>query len=81
MTDFTPTKFRIWYKHQVGTDIPPYTQGVDIPEVGTKILEGIYRAFLHAFDNKMIPDYANTGGVVYLDEDGEWVDWDPDDRS
>lgn len=74
---FTPSKFKIWYNHQVPG--PSYEREVPNPEVGQQILDTIYDVALYQFRNNMIPDYANSGGIVYLDEDGEWSDYDPDD--
>lgn len=72
-----PTKFKIWYNHQVPG--PGYEQEVPNPEIGQAILDAIYQVALYQFTNRMIPDYANAGGIVYLDEDGEWVDYHPED--
>ncbi|WPH57839.1 hypothetical protein [Mycobacterium phage WXIN] len=75
--DFQPSQFKIWYTHQVPG--PAYEQEVESPEVGQKILDAIYAVALYQYDNKMIPDYANTGGVIYLDPDGDWIDYHPED--
>lgn len=77
MSGFKPTKFKIWYVHQCPG--PSYEQEVETPELGQKILDAIYQVALYQFRNNMIPDYANAGGVVYLDEDGEWTDYDAED--
>ena len=74
---FTPTKFKIWYVHQIpGT---AYEREVPDPQTGALMLDAIYSAMVHAFDHKMIPDYCNTGGIVYKDEDGDWIDYDPEE--
>lgn len=75
--EFKPTKFKIWYTHQVPG--PAYEQEVDTPELGQAILDAIYQVALYQFNNRMIPDYCNTGGVSYLDEDGDWTDYDAED--
>lgn len=74
---FTPMNFKIWYNHQVPG--PSFEREVPSPEVGLQILDAIYDVALYQFANNMIPDYANAGGVVYLDEDGNWSDYDPED--
>lgn len=77
MSEFKPTKFKIWYNHQIPG--PSYEQEVETPELGQAILDAIYQVALYQFRNNMIPDYANAGGVVCLDEDGEWIDYDAED--
>ena len=72
-----PTKFKIWYTHQVPGQA--FEREVSDPAVGLQILDAIYDLALFQFSHNMIPDYANAGGVVYLDEDGDWVDYDPED--
>lgn len=59
------TQFKIWYTHH---QIPGPRYEAEVPDAATGrlILEHL-------------PDYCNTGGIVYLDEDGEWVDYDEDD--
>ena len=65
MDDFTPTKFKIWYVHQIPGKA--YTQEVSSPEDGQMILDAIYQVALYQYENRMIPDYANAGGIVYLE--------------
>lgn len=73
-----PTKFKIWYMHQIGG--PAYEQPVDSAEEGQKILDAIYQVALYLYQNRMAPDYANTGGITYWDEvESEWFDYDPED--
>jgi len=75
--EFRPSKFKLWYSHQVpGLS---YEQEVPDARTGQMILDAIYQVALYQFDNKMIPDYCNAGGIVYLDEDGEWTDYDPEE--
>lgn len=74
---FLPAKFKIWYNHQISG--PAYEQDVPDPVVGQMILNAIYQVALYQFRNGMIPDYCNTGGIVYLEEDGEWCDFDPEE--
>lgn len=74
----TVPRYRIWYAHQVDSEAT-FEHEVPDPATGNLILEAIYRLALHQFGNNMIPDYANTGGIIYLDEDGEWVDYDEED--
>ncbi|MBB3752667.1 hypothetical protein FHT44_005179 [Mycolicibacterium sp. BK634] len=74
---FKPTKFKLWYQHQVPG--PSFEQEVSDPVIGQKILDTIYDVALYQFHNKMIPDYCNMGGIVYLDEDGDWSDFHPEE--
>lgn len=77
MTEFRPAQFKIWYSHQIPGK--SYEREVPDPVVGQQILDAIYDLALHQFDNNMIPDYCNAGGIVYLDEDGDWSDYDPEE--
>ena len=49
----------------------------DIAE-GRKILDTLARYDLFQLENKIKPDYSNTGGLQVFD-DGEWIDWYDDD--
>lgn len=70
-------RYKIWYIHQLGA--PAYEREVASPDVGQEILDAIYDVALYQFENGMIPDYCNMGGVMYLDDDGDWVDYHPED--
>lgn len=74
---FKPMVFRIYYIHQVPGK--PFVMNVDSPEIGHAILDAIYKLMLLLVDTNHIPDYANTGGVECLDEDGEWVEYEAED--
>ena len=69
----TPTRFKIWYTHQASGKI--FEREVPEPITGLLILDIIYDLALLLFENNMIPDYVNDGGVIYLDDDGNWVDY------
>ena len=60
-----------WRRHEQEFD--------DLPRITGGPLPTPEEVALYQFDNHMIPDYCNTGGVLYLDEDGEWVDYDAED--
>lgn len=71
------TKLKVWWIPQIPmkafeVEVSSIQEGVQIMDV----LAG-YDAF--QFENNVKPDYCNSGGIVVLDEDGEWVDWhDPE---
>lgn len=72
------TKFKIWYVHQIGA--PKFER--EVPDAGTGmfVLDTIYLLALFQYANKMIPDYANAGGVVYFDEDEQsWIDYEEEE--
>ena len=73
----TPVQYKIWYIHQI--DGPAFERDVPSPEAGEDLLDAIYDLSLFLFENGMILDYANIGGILYLDEDGDWVDYHPED--
>lgn len=33
------------------------------------------------FENRIKPDYCNMGGLLMVDDDGEWVDWYDEETS
>lgn len=74
---FQPTQFKVWYSHQVPCE--SFEREVPDAATGELLLDVIYSLALFQFDHKMIPDYCNTSGVVYLDEDGEWSDYDTEE--
>ena len=71
------SKYKIWYVHQVPG--PVFEREVPNPEIGAGVLEAIYAVALYQFENAMIPDYANAGGIAQLDDDGVWVDYHPEE--
>lgn len=67
-------KLKVWWIPQIGMgtrfDVP-----VSSVEEGAKVMDVLadYDAF--QFENHVKPDYCNAGGLMQLDEDGEWTDW------
>ena len=72
-----PTKFRLWYIHQVPGE--PFEQEITNPADGQRILDTISNLMMYLYATKHIPDYANMGGIAYLDEDGDWIDYHPEE--
>ena len=71
-------KYRVWWIPQLGIKQTFYVP-VDSPEEGKKVMDVLAYYDLFQLQNKVKPDYMNTGGLeVY--EDGEWVDWYYDDE-
>ncbi len=68
---------RVWWIPQV----PMEAFNVDVANLaeGVKIMDVLadYDAF--QFENNVKGDYCNVGGIVVLDDDGEWVDWFDDE--
>ena len=64
---------RVWWVPQV----PMKAFNIDVESLreGVKIMAvlGLYDIF--QFENNIKPDYANGGGLIMFDSDGEWVDW------
>ena len=48
---------------------------VDTPKEAAKLLDILGDYDLFQLENDIKPDYTNAGGVMMLDDDGEWVDW------
>lgn len=70
-------KLKVWWIPQV--PMKPFEVGVESVEEGAKLLRTLadYDAF--QFANRIKPDYCNTGGLMQLDDDGEWTDWCDDE--
>lgn len=74
------TKFRVWWKPQV----PMESFIVEVPDVQTgRLVEEILANYdQFQYENNIKPDYCNTGGVQYWDEElQEWCDVDDDEDS
>lgn len=69
------TKLRVWHIPQVGYDFTFYVP-VESPEEGFKMMQVLGAYDMFQFQNNIKPDYCNTCGLEYYDEeDKEWYDW------
>ena len=67
-------KLRVWWIPQVPMD--PFYQEVNSVEEGTLLLETLAKYDAFQYENKIKPDYCNTGGLQEFDEkDKNWCDW------
>lgn len=70
------SNLRVWWIPQVGADGEVFYIPVDTVEEGKKIMDllAVYDAF--QLQNRIKPDYCNTGGIQMWNEDeSEWEDW------
>lgn len=70
------SKLRVWWIPQVGADGGSFYIPVDTVEEGRKVMDllAAYDAF--QLQNRIKPNYCNTGGIQMLNEDeSEWEDW------
>lgn len=70
------SKLRVWWTPQVGADGGAFYIPVNTVEEGKKIMDllAAYDAF--QLQNRIKPDYCNTGGVqIWNEEESEWEDW------
>lgn len=65
-------KLRVWWIPQVPGK--SFYFPVDTAMEGAKIMNCLAEYDRFQFDNKIKPDYANTGGLQMF-EDGSWTDW------
>jgi hypothetical protein len=72
-----PDKFKIWYIHQIPGKA--WEREVPDPATGQLILDAIYDVALYQYATGMTPNYANAGGISYLDEEGDWIDYHPEE--
>lgn len=69
---------RVWWIPQVGAGIESFKVEVNSVREGVLLLNTLANYDLYQLENRIKPDYCNTGGLQML-EDGEWVDWEIDD--
>lgn len=73
------SKLRVWWIPQVGADGGAFYIPVNTVEEGKKIMDllAAYDAF--QLQNRIKPDYCNTGGIQIWNEgnedESEWEDW------
>lgn len=67
---------RIWWIPQVGSAIKPFHVHVRSLVEAHRVLRMLGEYDLFQFENRIKPDYANTGGLeVYIADTSEWVEW------
>jgi hypothetical protein len=73
-------EFKVWWIPQ----IPGKPFEVTVPDLDTGILmcNTLANYDLFQYENRIKPDYCNTGGIHYrLDDSGEWEDVDYEDEA
>ena len=70
-------KLMVWWIPQV--PMKPFEVEVESVEMGAKLLTVLADYDIFQFKNRIKPDYFNSGGLIQLDEDGEWSDWCDDE--
>ena len=71
------TKLKVWWIPQV--PMSPFEIQVDSFAVAKALLISLAQYDLFQFENKIKPDYCNAGGLMILEEDGEYTDWYSDE--
>ena len=69
------SKLRVWWCPQIGAEIPLFTVDVATVRQGVAIMDALADYDLYQFNNKIKPDYSNTGGLEVLESSGEWEEW------
>lgn len=68
-------KYRVWWIPQVGI-WKTFFVPVESPEEGQKIIDLLSAYDCFEYNQRVKPDYCNTGGLQMFDENkNEWVDW------
>lgn len=75
--------FKIWWIPQIGMK-GKFEKTVSSPEEGKKLCQILADYDIFQFNNKIKPDYCNTGGIIYSHPHsyltaGEWEDF-PNDQ-
>ena len=72
-------KMRVWWIPQVGMLGDPFYIPVKTVEEGKKFLDLLSAYDIYQLDNRIKPDFCNTGGIeVFNEEEKEWEDWNLD---
>lgn len=69
-------KLRVWHVPQLPGK--PFHVDVDTPAEGKKVMGILADYDIFQFENRIKPDYCNTGGLEVF-EDGEWCEWCDDE--
>lgn len=75
-------RLRVWWIPQV--PMQPFEAFTDSFVVAKSLLESLAQYDLFQFENRIKPDFCNTGGLSIWDEsmndegDGKWTDWESD---
>lgn len=69
------SKLRVWWVPQVGVSQAFYVP-VSTPEEGKKVMDMLAAYDGFQLQNRIKPDYVNTGGLqMWNEEEQEWCDW------
>lgn len=69
------TKLRVWWNPQLGADCTFYIP-VESVEEAKKFLDVLAAYDQFQYQNRIKPDFCNTGGLQMWDEEEkDWVDW------
>lgn len=72
-------KLRVWHNCQVGRVKHFYVEVSSIEEAW-KILNVLWDYDLFQYENNIKPDYINSSGVEYFDEEeNDWCEWYDED--
>ena len=69
------SNLRVWWITQMGMDGKPFIREVENVKEGWKLINILADYDLYQLENRIKPDYSNAGGLEYLDDDGEWCEW------
>ena len=69
-------KLRVWWIPQVGTGSEAFYVPVQSVEEGKRVMDMLAAYDAYQLQNKIKPDYCNTGGLqIFDEEEDEWCDW------
>lgn len=75
-------EYRVWWIPQIPME--PFEYPVPDIDTGALLCDALAKYDLFQFENKVKPDYCNTGGMSWRHPertDGEWYDFDPRDET
>ena len=69
-------KMRVWWIPQIGAGNEPFYIPVQSVEEGKKVMDMLSAYDAFQLQNRIKPDYCNTGGLeIYNQETEEYEDW------
>jgi len=68
-------KLKVWWIPQIQMPGKPFEVYVESVTEGARLLNILADYDSFQYQNNIKPDYCNTGGLMMLDDDNEWVDW------
>lgn len=79
MSNESSLQFRVWHNCQIGKVNNFYTK-VNSIEEAWNMINTLAQYDIFQYENRIKPDYCNSNGLEYFDEEeNDWLEWYDDD--